>query len=350
MSRSNRAFTLIELLVVIAVIGVLTALLLPAVQSAREAGRRIQCVNNLKQIGLALQSYHDVVGAFPFGSGPYVNGLCMWYAPQALLLPYLEQAPLYQAINFGFPIYGPSCNFAGPNWANDALLVNGTAVGQKIAVFLCPSDASSFNTPNCPGINYLGNSGLNPRAWWINADGDGLFFMTSRIRLADIRDGTSNTAAFSEKQKGDGNDDIYTPHADLLQTEPFSAVAFDAFNFSEMVRFASACRDVGPATTTAPPASFYGTNWYDAAGGDAVYNHLLGPNSNSCANGDPWHGTFTGAAYSGIVMSASSRHPGGVNVLFADGSVRFAKDAIAQPTWWALGTRSGGEVISSSDY
>src|SRR6516162_6318815 len=186
----RRGFTLIELLVVIAVIGVLVALLLPAVQFAREAARRIRCVNNLKQIGIALHHYHDRVGVFPFGMGsPYTYKLCFWYSAHSMLLPDLEQAPLFNTINFDFPVDSPTCNFAGPWWASQARVVNSTAIGTTVDVFLCPSDPTSLpldrGEPQ-PGFNYFANFGVNPRGWWNPVVADGLFYTVSRTRIADI--------------------------------------------------------------------------------------------------------------------------------------------------------------------
>jgi prepilin-type N-terminal cleavage/methylation domain-containing protein/prepilin-type processing-associated H-X9-DG protein len=353
MLRTRRGFTLIELLVVIAIIGVLIALLLPAVQAAREAARRIQCVNNLKQIGLALHNYETTIGALPFGMGdPYRYKLCFWYSAHSMLLPYLDQGPVYNAINFGFPIFSPTCNFAGPGWGSMAWVVNSTALGTKLDVFLCPSDPSSPPLDlgvQLPGLNYYGNTGRNPRGWWNPRVDDGLFFTASRIRSADILDGTSNTAAFSERMKGDFGSGPYTPSADALQTRAFSSARFDQNDLGEIQRFAQACQALSLATSNAPPVTDLGGYWL-CGGFNGLYTHVLPPNHNSCENGEPYIGVFTGSAYSGIAYTSSSRHPGGANVLMADGSVRFIKDSVDQQTWWALGTRAGGEVISSSSY
>jgi prepilin-type N-terminal cleavage/methylation domain-containing protein len=265
MRRTRHAFTLIELLVVIAVIGVLVALLLPAVQAAREAARRIQCVNNLKQIGLALHNYETRVGVFPFGMGSaYTYNLCFWYSAHSMLLADLEQAPLYNTINVNFPIYTPSGNFAGPSWASQAWVVNSTAIGTKVDVFLCPSDPTSLpldlGVPQ-PGSNYYGNNGVNPRVWWNPRVADGVFYTVSRTRIADIRDGASNTAAFAERIKGDGDTTRYTASADILQTPAFSSARFDQNDYGEIQRFAQACQSLSLATSLSPPVVDVGGWW-----------------------------------------------------------------------------------------
>jgi prepilin-type N-terminal cleavage/methylation domain-containing protein len=227
MKRVRTGFTLIELLVVITIIGMVIALLLPAVQAAREAARRAQCVNNLKQIGIALHNYHTTLGVFPFGMGArYVNYLCMWHSAQSMLLPYLDQIPLYNASNFNFPIDTPSGNSLGRAWSRLAGVVNSTANSTKVAVFLCPSDTSVFRDPRWPGLNYLGNFGVNPRGWWIPQVADGLFYAENRIGIGAIKDGSSNTAAFGESLKGDDDESRYTPRADVLMTDPFSLRRF----------------------------------------------------------------------------------------------------------------------------
>jgi prepilin-type N-terminal cleavage/methylation domain-containing protein/prepilin-type processing-associated H-X9-DG protein len=357
MRRVARGFTLIELLVVIAIIGVLIALLLPAVQAAREAARRIQCVNNLKQVGVALHNYHDSIGVFPFGMGSrYKYNLCFWYSAHSMLLPYFEQAPLYNTINFNFPIASPSCNFAGPWWSTLAWGVNSTAYEAKVNTLLCPSDATEFSAletvyglESFPGNNYFGNSGVNPRGWWNSSVADGVFFTESSIRIASITDGASNTAAFSERGKGGADNSRYLPSIDVLMTPPFSSARFDRGDLAEIQRFAQACQDLSLAASLSPPWTWGGDVWI-YGGGDTLYSHLLTPNHNSCFNGEPWTGSFTGGSISGIALTASSHHPGGANTLLADGSVRFIKDGVAQATWWALGTRAGGEVISGTDY
>ena len=202
----RRGFTLIELLVVIAIIAVLIALLLPAVQSAREAARRIQCTNNLKQIGLGLHNYLQAVGTFPLGTtlvnggyGPVTYGC--WSA-QALMLPFVEQAPLYNAANFSFAVaYGTL-----------GQLTNSTVVNTNLAMFLCPSDAlaatSGAGTAGSPNYNnnnnnYFGSMGTTTRP--SNANTTGIFTGggSNSYTIASVTDGTANTVAFAESLVGD---------------------------------------------------------------------------------------------------------------------------------------------------
>jgi len=202
--RSNRGFTLIELLVVIAIIGLLIALLLPAVQAAREAARRAQCINNLKQMGLALHNYVSANGdAIPWGIGPWSDD---WSA-QTMLLPYVEQGALFNSINF----------FHNMSWG-PAYAANTTATYATISGFLCPSDADKVT--NAEGHNnYMGNAGSAPNNFYGGTGGSngdngfaGLFMWWGgnngqpviTVRLRDITDGTSQTAAFSERVKGIG--------------------------------------------------------------------------------------------------------------------------------------------------
>src|SRR5271166_4312962 len=210
--ETRRAFTLIELLVVIAIIAVLIALLLPAVQAAREAARRMQCVNNLKQIGLAVHQYHSSNTSFPPGQLLYQN----WQDISALvaLLPYLEQQPLYAAFNFAdvFPSNG-----MGPGLP--AYPPNTTAARTQVAGFLCPSDLNRLTNPEGHS-NYCGNSGSTPESseviTWANgpfvaATPDGDYHGCRVFRFASVRDGLSGTACFSEKVLGIGNTNQYDP-------------------------------------------------------------------------------------------------------------------------------------------
>ena len=208
----HRGFTLIELLVVIAIISVLIALLLPAVQSAREAARRIQCVNNLKQIGLAVHNYHEANNSFPPGQLLYMNWQDL--SSHVSLLPYVEQLALYNAFNLAdvYPING-----MGP--VLPSYPPNTTAARTQVAGFLCPSDLNRLTNPE-GHTNYCGNSGSTPEAAevisWANgpfvaAAPDGNYFGCRVFRFANVRDGLSSTACFSEKVLGIGNTNQYDP-------------------------------------------------------------------------------------------------------------------------------------------
>jgi len=212
--RKQRGFTLIELLVVIAIIAVLIALLLPAVQAAREAARRAQCVNNLKQLGISLHNYHDSLGRFPFGAivAPPDNywvlkggaGEHYRYSILAMLSPFLENTAAYNALNFGWPIFDDQ--------GNDSI-TNTTIYLTRIALFLCPSDSGrSVVTDFAPG-NYMGcaGDGLPGGGSALYGPPDGTFFYNSGISIAQVTDGTSNTAAISESVLGPGGFDIPKP-------------------------------------------------------------------------------------------------------------------------------------------
>jgi prepilin-type N-terminal cleavage/methylation domain-containing protein/prepilin-type processing-associated H-X9-DG protein len=348
--RNRRAgFTLIELLVVIAVIGVLIALILPAVQLAREASRRAQCTNNLKQIGLGLHGYHDVVGVLPFGNsgrtfpprGPKsLIWSCNPTGPLAMLLPYVEQRPLFDAINFQID----NCLTGYPSgWSRAYLDVNATAFGARLDLYLCPSDAN----PPEPGFwgpsNYQANAGTS---WSTTNATDGPFFVTSRTSFAMIRDGLSQTAAFSEHAQGYPDDADGAPNrlTGLWVRQPINASP----NQSALEQWCGQ-----PATPPGGTAAAWGPDPWACSHWNCGYRHVLAPNHITCLEGlgpaDHVYGVRSGA-YSVILNPPSSYHPGGVNVLLLDGSVRFVKDSINRATWRALGSRAGNEAISADSY
>jgi prepilin-type N-terminal cleavage/methylation domain-containing protein/prepilin-type processing-associated H-X9-DG protein len=356
--RRARGFTLIELLVVIAIIGVLIALLLPAVQSAREAARRAQCTNNLKQIGLAMHNYHSAHGTFPLGATATDNPVntadggrtCinwMGWSPHAMLLGYIEGQPLYDAINFNFdPISYPSYPF------------NSTLTNTRLAAFLCPSDGNAgrifFN-------NYYASMGTTTNSS-NNHDHNncrqggrstGMFYYSTSYGLQNIGDGSSNTIAFSEGLVGSGGD---RPERYVTGANKDGLVGHYDANQAVDVTLANlqACTD---RFQTALPGQGLASNrgYYWAWGADAMtlFNTIVPPNSTQhqwgqCRFGCEPCGTYS-SDHSNIV-NATSGHPGGANFLLGDGSVRFLKSTIAMPTYWALGTRQGGEVISADQY
>jgi prepilin-type N-terminal cleavage/methylation domain-containing protein/prepilin-type processing-associated H-X9-DG protein len=335
MMRKRRGFTLIELLVVIAIIGVLIALLLPAVQSARESARRSQCTNNLKQIGLALHNYVSTHDALP-PSG------CRWepqdFSMKSRMLPYLEQNVAYNALNFALPAWWNSNNsnpITGDAYQNTVRLM-------KIVSLLCPSDAEG-PVPNGAVNNYPNNWGLNRyNNGWVS---NGISYVTgtdttvNRTRtFASITDGLSNTAAFSEWVKGKYANARHGLHL-VYNNGPnaTSAIGIADYNYQLNIM----CQTAPLLTPQSNAWDWKGEYWlchHNGRGGG--YSHVNGPNQKSCYQGDEGD-TF---------VSASSMHPGGVNVLFCDGSVKFIKSSVNIRTWHALGSIDFGEVVSADQY
>jgi prepilin-type N-terminal cleavage/methylation domain-containing protein/prepilin-type processing-associated H-X9-DG protein len=316
MSRRRSGFTLIELLVVISVIAVLIALLLPAVQSAREAARRMQCVNNLKQIGLAMHNYYEARNALP-GADMVFNVTEL--SALAQVLPFLEQSPVYNTINFAF-------SYQDPN--------NNTAMMTVINGFICPSDLPD-PIPSLGGqTNYMANMGSG--IVWQAPIGpntgmpapNGVFYGNSATTFAQISDGLSNTTLFSERVLADGNNAIVSPIADVFFSPGSPTTPDDAMQ---------QCLAVNIYDLNNQFPLFMGAPWLC---GQHIFLHVTPPNSRSC-------GFFVALR---AVMPPSSRHPGGVNVGFSDGSVKFVKDSVNLVTWRALGTRAGSEVISSDSF
>ena len=309
MIRHRRGFTLIELLVVIAIIGVLIALLLPAVQAAREAARRIQCTNNLKQIGIALHSYHDSLGAMPMGQVPTTN-----FSALGQVLPYMEQGNSFSAANFSLAQDDPS---------------NDTVRMTQLSMFLCPSDFENRLPARGAATNYHANKGgcvvwhqpTGPNAGLPKPSG--IFVYGESIRMADVTDGMTNTAFFSERVLADGSNGVVSPLEDVFFSPASPATPDEAL---------SICRAVDVTNLANQFPLFMGAPWLN---GQHTYQHISPPNDRSC-------GFFL---INRATMPPSSRHPGGVNVLLGDGSVRFVKQTINLATWRGLGTRSGGEIV-----
>ncbi len=344
MSSSSRArgFTLIELLVVIAIIAVLISLLLPAVQSAREAARRAQCVNNLKQIGLGMHNYHSIVNVFPSGiiSTPtqcsrYIFAGCQDTSWFTLMLPQVEQGPLFNSFNSALGMEGPTTPLPLGFFANS------TVFGTKIGMFQCPSDNSNqFQiTPQYVGgalsgpIGTKGNYGaswgntywgqdmpataspmLNPTTGLVPQ------FMKSafgfyNVGIQTITDGSSNTVLCAEVLQGE----LYDVRGLLWSSIPGGGTFF---------------------ARMAPnnPVDYYQTGQF----GDQLNRTIF------CVNEPGQDLPCTGGAGDQQAYAGSrSRHPGGINLLLGDGSVRFVKNSINMPVWLGLNTIGGGEVISS---
>jgi len=369
MSKNRRGFTLIELLVVIAIIAVLIALLLPAVQSAREAARRSQCVNNMKQIGLALHNYHSVNDALPPGGQAWSGGTVAGYpaigwsqGPQNFgmkvrLLPYMEQQPLYNAVNFQVTAIwnGPgSGNNSNAPYNIDGAFINSTVGMTRVASFVCPSDGNvpgGGSQPQGPGVSYANNEGLNRyNSGWYNSgityyQGDDGTLKKTRT-FATVTDGTSNTAAFSEWVKGTGANIrgglniVFQGPCGGGKAPDVTTVPQNITGVPANLQLAALCQNTPNAVGGNNTWDFKGEIWLlQDSGRGGGYYHTVTPNKKSC--GCPGLDTMIGA---------SSNHPGGANVLMLDGSVKFIKSTVAATTWYALGTIDWGEVLSSDSY
>jgi prepilin-type N-terminal cleavage/methylation domain-containing protein/prepilin-type processing-associated H-X9-DG protein len=358
-SRGRKAFTLIELLVVIAIIAILIALLLPAVQQAREAARRTQCKNNLKQLGLAIHNYHDVYNSVPLsctlaGTPIGTNGNNIRrFSGHLGLLPYVEQANLYQStMSYLVSVDGGS----GVPWNNAV-----PCVVAKSPHLLCPSDSESLVDAVKAKTNYMFSLGDN--AWdqnpeWAGNGGRGLrgFFKSIRNdgqggkprNFRDVTDGLSNTIAMGERITGKpGGNSIKTGAAT-------TAVADGGRNNPSLCKASVGANGVYTTLGDGNGAVLSGQRAYDGAPPFTGVNTVLGPNSASCKNGNDNNHDRDG------IMTMSSQHTGGAQVLLCDGSVRFISDnidngnlaagiVVSGPSpygiWGALGSVNGGETV-----
>ena len=328
--RPRSGFTLIELLVVIAIIGILIALLLPAVQSAREAARRAQCTNNLKQLGLALHSYLSVNNTFP----PVVvlprNRTTQPWSGLTRILPYLEQGNLYDAVN----------------WGRDfEFTISPTLAAVRVATFLCPSEVNDVARVTPTLTYYPNNYCFNQGTWFVydppsDQVGDGPFVPNRAYSPSALRDGLSNTVGMTEAKAYQPNYWDSKNPATLGVAAPLNPAGlatyiggtFDSNGHTEWVE--GDVHEVGVTNTFTP-----NTRVIAMVNGQPTDVDLI-----SMRDGE----STTLPTYAAV--TARSYHPGGVMAMLLDGSVRFVKDTVQLRVWRGLGTRAGGEVISADDY
>lgn len=355
--RMSRGFTLIELLVVIAIIAILIGLLLPAVQKVREAAARAKCQNNLKQMGLAAHNYESANGYLPPQFGTVnVNGTVGSNdaSPQALLLAFIEQANKFNQFNLNYRTWDDN----GVGGLAKVAGINLPARIQDIPVFLCPSDPSTVvrganwadqSDLSYPEgrLNYLACLGTTATSTSTGA-GAGIFAASwsgnqilKGATIVSVSDGTSNTAFFAEVMR---------------TTEPWPRVSGKRTNTSIIMNAAVAGASANDSDGRAIPSCASGSPWsytISYAGlefernlpGTTTYTHTLPPNWNRLVPSGTQH--YNCSDNSAVVMhvSASSYHTGGVNMVMADGSVRFARDSIQFSTWQAMGSRAGGDIL-----
>ena len=319
--KNQRAFTLVELLVVISIIGVLVALLLPAVQAAREAARAISCRNNLKQLGLAVQNYESTHRKFPPGRG---SPLPRAFSTFAYLLPQLEQNPLHSKIDFG---QAPVDFSAGSTQYDGS--VNLPVAIVALPVLNCPSDIFDKRVPslNYGASNYAGNVGTGLKDLGSLVNADGVFFLDSQTKFRDLRDGTSSTIAFGERLLGAGsNSSGFWDKRLVFELK----VGFDPtytlcyVNSGQPIIFEYQLR---------------GGKWLLGNYGNTLYNHFFAPSTDKvdCVNIQHQKG----------MTALSSMHGAGQFVVYCDGHVDLIQTQIDQSVWRALGSRDGGEVVAN---
>ncbi|MCA9127603.1 MAG: DUF1559 domain-containing protein [Planctomycetales bacterium] len=368
--RSRTGFTLIELLVVIAVIGVLVGLLLPAVQAAREAARRMQCANNMKQLGLAVLNYESAHKAFPLTTtGPsrstpqLGSGFASWLA---MILPQIEQTPLYNAIDFNQALaddkaFSSSSDYTHVTISSAHPLANVAAT--IVPTYLCPSDAatvtSTLGTAQPAPGSYAGNIGwvrgstggngslsplavtngamplinpANPDAWQL-----------PRIKLRDFTDGTSNTALSSERlinNAVEARGAFGTTMQGNLKPSVTSFCAGAGSSGRSLPAWVTFCKGVTvpDPTYSLPHGRSWISGWTLASN---LYMHVMPINSRNCH-------LYGGEDDGSNIVTASSNHIGGAQVCFVDGHVQFVSQDIDLQTWWSIGSRNGGEVSGSA--
>jgi prepilin-type N-terminal cleavage/methylation domain-containing protein/prepilin-type processing-associated H-X9-DG protein len=375
MEQKRRGFTLIELLVVIAIIAVLIALLLPAVQAAREAARRAQCVNNLKQLGLATHNYISSNNVFPpQTSWPTMaanitqntTGLAWGFNWYYAVFPFLEQQTVFNSVNFSLSPFDFSQLTAGATKVNSLLCPSESANLQLYPV-TTTSSTWYYAVSNYVG-NYGGPAAYTPYSGTIVPGYNvelGMNTISGNnlpvVGLQSVIDGTSNTGLFSERLLSAypfgstatvyaaGTNGYRAIFTGTYAAAPSSVNAANMVSGNPAQLFVQGCQSIGSTTTAVYPAAvgvemIAGNPGYITL---SSYNHWTPPNTPPCQNSLDLIVGYVGPYGS---ASANSMHPGGVNVCLADGSVRFIKSSVGLQAWWALGTRNGGEVISSDAY
>jgi prepilin-type N-terminal cleavage/methylation domain-containing protein/prepilin-type processing-associated H-X9-DG protein len=356
----RRGFTLIELLVVIAIIAVLIALLLPAVQAAREAARRIQCTNNLKQLGLAIHNYISQYDCFvPLGANfanPGFGGPLLpndWPLGWAVtLLPGMEQQALYNTANYSLSV----------NNVADTL----TLCATKVNTLICPSESVSqgpFYTTSW--TNYAANFGgpatlaswSGPLVYMSNSvqgtNGSSVQIGLGTVGVQSVTDGTSNTAMFSERLIGVvGTDSVSATGGSARRVAFKLSIPANANSGSvaQALKLVEECQSLTASALSESNDAYSGAVWAGGHRGTLrfnSYNHFNTPNKLTCTTSDGEGGAPGGF---NSLIAPSSNHPGGVTTAFCDGSVRFIKDTINLQVWWSLGTRNQGEIVSADAY